>query len=402
MGTLRSWLGSILCLLVFFLARRFAAGIAGPLFVTIIIACAYIWTCVLRVPELKGIEPAEDEQPLSRSSVPGGSAASSAPPAAAATASTTEVPAATTDEKDASIDSADADAEACAAAPPKAETPVSAVVAEEAEAASPPAAHDNAVTADSTATDAVASSGAAPENEDSNAQTPSLANASAAASAEGTSVAREEAGAETAAVPNASTTLDDSDLSDDEQDREPDDEHADPEKAQELRLQGNEHFKASRLHDAREAYSEALYLTPSADKKEKAVLYSNRAACLQKLSRWEDVIDDCRKAIECDPTYAKAYHRRSAAYEATNKWHDANEDLKKVIELDPTMRAKEYKHQAVLEKRAQEQFETDKEEMMGKLKDMGNMVLGKFGMSTDNFKCEKDPNTGSYSIKFQQ
>merc|ERR1712146_877300 len=145
----------------------------------------------------------------------------------------------------------------------------------------------------------------------------------------------------------------------------------------------------NKLHDAREAYSEALYLTPSTETKDRAVLFCNRAACLQKLSRWEDVIEDCRKAIELDPNYAKAYHRRSAAYEALNKWHDANEDLKKVIELDPGMRAKE-------------QFEKDKEEMMGKLKDLGNMVLGKFGMSCDNFKCEKDPDSGSYSIKFQQ
>lgn len=38
----------------------------------------------------------------------------------------------------------------------------------------------------------------------------------------------------------------------------------------------------------------------------------------------------------------------------------------------------------------------------GKLKDLGNMVLGKFGLSVDNFKAEKDPATGSYSIKFQQ
>ncbi len=38
----------------------------------------------------------------------------------------------------------------------------------------------------------------------------------------------------------------------------------------------------------------------------------------------------------------------------------------------------------------------------GKLKDLGNTILGKFGMSLDNFKAEKDPTTGSYSIKFGQ
>jgi hypothetical protein len=38
----------------------------------------------------------------------------------------------------------------------------------------------------------------------------------------------------------------------------------------------------------------------------------------------------------------------------------------------------------------------------GKLKDLGNSVLGRFGMSVDNFKAVKDPNTGSYSIQFQK
>ena len=38
----------------------------------------------------------------------------------------------------------------------------------------------------------------------------------------------------------------------------------------------------------------------------------------------------------------------------------------------------------------------------GKLKELGNTVLGKFGMSMDNFQAVKDPATGSYSINFQQ
>lgn len=37
-----------------------------------------------------------------------------------------------------------------------------------------------------------------------------------------------------------------------------------------------------------------------------------------------------------------------------------------------------------------------------KLKDMGNSLLGRFGMSVDNFKAVKDPNTGSYSVSFQR
>lgn len=321
---------------------------------------------VLRVPELKGIEPAEEEP------VP-------APPSKASASVAADAPEAMVPE-----------------VAPAPEAAVSRA------AASDPAPAEQS--ADAEASEPI-------ETEDTNAEASSppavLASATAAKEAAMSPPLAPEAPGTPAAACVPGAWADDSDASDDEealrlQEQADEDAHCDFEKAKELKAQGNDFFKAGKLHDAREAYSEALYLTPSTEKKDKAVLFGNRAACLQKLSRWDDVVDDCRKAIELDPTYAKAYHRRSAAYEALSKWHDANEDLKKVIELDPAMRSKEYKHQAVLEGRAAEQFDKDKEEMMGKLKEMGNMVLGKFGMSTDNFACEKDPSTGSYSIKFQQ
>lgn len=55
-----------------------------------------------------------------------------------------------------------------------------------------------------------------------------------------------------------------------------------------------------------------------------------------------------------------------------------------------------------LEPRVKAEQERLQAEMLSKLRGLGDSILGRFGMSIDQFKFEKDENTGSYSLKFEQ
>jgi hypothetical protein len=154
-------------------------------------------------------------------------------------------------------------------------------------------------------------------------------------------------------------------------------------------------------------------------------------------------------ALAVDATYVKALHRRALAREKLEGLEHLSgaldgcsahavggvvvwprrlmqpgaTDYKRVVELEPGNAAAQAKV-AVLTPRVEEERQKQMQEMLGlccacalepppwrlrrgggggragKLKDLGNLVLGKFGLSTDNFKMEKDPSTGSYSVSF--
>lgn len=131
-----------------------------------------------------------------------------------------------------------------------------------------------------------------------------------------------------------------------------------------------------------------------------AVYHCNRAACLLHLERNEEVIHDATIALMLKPGYTKAYTRRMSGYEKMDKLDDAISDAKAALVLEPR-NAQIRSNVTRLQKLNEIKMEKLKEETMGKLKDLGNSILGNFGMSLDSFKAEKDPNTGSYSISYQ-
>lgn len=180
-----------------------------------------------------------------------------------------------------------------------------------------------------------------------------------------------------------------------------DEERAALARAEALKLQGNELYGSDRADEALLKYKEAVDAAPEGAARQRAVYYANMAAACLKLKQPSLAAEHCSCALRADPSYVKALMRRSAAREELDDLDGALADARATLELAPDS-AWAAAAARRLEPLVRERQEKLKEEMMGKLKDLGNAVLGKFGLSLDNFKAEQDPATGGYSIKFSQ
>ena len=179
----------------------------------------------------------------------------------------------------------------------------------------------------------------------------------------------------------------------------------DPAKALAAKVRGNEFFARQNYTAAIEEYTQAIELCPSGadasdeNKEQLSIYFSNRAACHLMLAAYDATVADCTASLELQPNNPKPLGRRAKAYEKLDQLQEAVEDYKALVALDSTDR-----ESAAALKRTEtalnEKNEKMKAEMLGKLKDFGNTILGKFGMSLDNFKATQDPKTGSYNISF--
>ncbi|EPS64474.1 hypothetical protein M569_10307 [Genlisea aurea] len=174
-------------------------------------------------------------------------------------------------------------------------------------------------------------------------------------------------------------------------------------RADDAKLDGNSLFKSGSYEEALSKYEFALQIAPqgSSSSELRSMCHANRAACFLKLEKYDETIKECSKALELKPEYVKAISRRAEAQEKLEHYDESIADLNKILELDPDNDVAR-RNIIRLKPIADEKREKMKEEMIGKLKEMGNSILGRFGMSVDNFKAVKDPNSGSYSISFQR
>lgn len=162
--------------------------------------------------------------------------------------------------------------------------------------------------------------------------------------------------------------------------------------AHSLKLEGNTHYQASDYSLAVEAYTRAASSAHASDD-DRAVYLANRAAAHLKLSNHSEVVADASHALRLKPRYLKALARRKEAYEHLEDWRAALQDAK---ELDcPPHELRR------LTTRAEQREQKDRDEAMSALKGLGNSLLSNFGMSLDNFAVERDPTSGSYSVKMK-
>ncbi|XP_053321657.1 tetratricopeptide repeat protein 1 [Spea bombifrons] len=168
-----------------------------------------------------------------------------------------------------------------------------------------------------------------------------------------------------------------------------------------LKEEGNQLFKNGDYVAAENVYTQALQTCPANYQKDRAVLFSNRAAARMKQDKNDVALKDCTRAVELNPDYIRALLRRAELYEKNDKLDEALADYKTVMERDPS--CSQARGACLrLPKQIEERNEKLKEEMFSKLKDLGNLVLRPFGLSTENFQVKQDSATGSYSVNFVQ
>ncbi|KAI0567567.1 translocase [Gracilaria domingensis] len=160
-----------------------------------------------------------------------------------------------------------------------------------------------------------------------------------------------------------------------------------------LKEEGNTLYKCGNFAEAINKYSLASS-SAHASPDDRAVYFANRAAAHLKLQNFEQVVEDSSSALELKPGYVKALSRRREAREALKEWRGALKDAQELKAPSSEIQRLQFL--------ADEKDKKDQAEALESLKGLGNSILSNFGMSLDDFAMDKDPDSGSYSIRMKQ
>ncbi|KAF9513394.1 hypothetical protein BS47DRAFT_1329633 [Hydnum rufescens UP504] len=137
----------------------------------------------------------------------------------------------------------------------------------------------------------------------------------------------------------------------------------------------------------------------------RSILNANIAACHVKLGDHTNAVQSCTDSLLDVPTYAKALHRRATSNDAIGTWSSlsaAEKDYRTLLEMLPSsspLLPLIRSALVTLHPRLERAQKAETDEMINKLKGLGDSFLGRFGMSTNNFQFT--PNgQGGYSMNF--
>ena len=166
------------------------------------------------------------------------------------------------------------------------------------------------------------------------------------------------------------------------------------------RKEAGELYKAQKYIEALNMYSLLLKDAKRAKLNEQLViLYCNQGICFNKLNDKDKALESFSSALKLNDKYAKALANRMLLYNAKGDYIEAYDDFKRLKEIDQKLFSNYAHMEGELCAKAEVKKKEMTDEMLGKLKEMGNSILGNFGISLDNFKMI--PNgQGGYSIQY--
>lgn len=171
------------------------------------------------------------------------------------------------------------------------------------------------------------------------------------------------------------------------------------EESHQLKSQANNLYKEADYLEAVSKYSKSLEICPLREGKDRAVLHANRAAALIANQQNKEALPDLDRALELDPNYLKALERRARLHKTLDNLDDSLKDYEKLLELKP----KHYAYMATIDE-LREQIKVRNEELKAKmidsLKQLGNVFLKPFGLSTENFSMVPSEG-GGYSLQMK-